>query len=266
MKNLLLLLTLLSWSAWAETPSDATDTQIDKLSNNCPTGWDPTNLTKIKNCMAVNHEDRIDTLEAEFSAITLDGWRELTGAPVRIRTENHGSITLYTWHNDHWDDTLGRHTDKDWLSPDFRRNRKYDELDKRKIKYTWIGAAAGLDEFPEIGPYDQRVYYTTTDCTAVGGEYLDNNKIGINHGWPVFQLPIDGIFGTYAMDLITSEVQLGPIEGSSRVEFFWDNRRPAWYDGAGECVPTTLDGTYWSIDIWEPMVGNVYTDAWWVDY
>lgn len=266
MKKLLILM-FLSWPAWAETPPDPIDAQIDKLNNNCVT--DTTNLTKLKNCMASNHESRIDVLQAEFSFITLDGWRELGGAPTRIRGD-WGNNTLYNWHQDHWDDTLGRHINKDWLkASDFAPG---GQAYKQDLVRGWRGLTGGIVGSDEVGPYDQRVYYESLDCTptTVAGEivqdgYLDNDKIGINHGWPVFDLIPDGANLTWPWDLITSEVQLGPIEGSSRVELFWHGRWPGTSQ-ENECVPTTLDGTYWSIDVWEPMAGNNNANNWFLEY
>ena len=65
MNKLLLILMLIAPIAWADTPPDPTDEQLDKLMNYCPE--DAKDNTKVKNCIAVNHEARIDELEAASS-------------------------------------------------------------------------------------------------------------------------------------------------------------------------------------------------------
>ncbi|MGI9250203.1 MAG: hypothetical protein ACR2PR_03270 [Pseudohongiellaceae bacterium] len=66
---LALLIPGLASAAW-QVGDDMTATQQTNLTNNCPAvgpgpEGEPTNNTKVKNCVAINHEARIDTLEAE---------------------------------------------------------------------------------------------------------------------------------------------------------------------------------------------------------
>lgn len=84
MKILLLLAITLTASAWGDVPPDPTQSQLDKLMNYCPEN--ATDNTKVKNCIAVNHESRIDALEGGSNGNTypLPEVCIVAGAPVQI--------------------------------------------------------------------------------------------------------------------------------------------------------------------------------------
>jgi len=85
--GLSILLLLFSASVWA-VPPDPTASQLLSLENNCPVN--ATDNTKIKNCTAVNHEDRIDTLEATGSPDLTQIESDIADHETRITTLESG--------------------------------------------------------------------------------------------------------------------------------------------------------------------------------